>query len=708
MMISIILGTRPEIIKMSPVIRELENQGLDYFILHTGQHYSYNLDKIFFNELELPEAKYNLDAGSGSHAEETGKMLIEIEKVLEEEKPDVVLVEGDTNTVLAGALATSKLHIKVGHVEAGLRSYDRTMPEEINRVLADHVSDYLFAPTEKAKENLLREGIEEDKIFVTGNTIVDAIYQNLEIARRKVNILNKLNLSHEEYFLVTAHRQENVDAKDRLKGILEGLELVYNDFNLPIIYPIHPRTKKRIKEFGLEVPKGVELIEPLGFLEFLQLEANAKLVLTDSGGVQEETCILKVPCVTLRDNTERPETLEVGSNVLVGTNQNKISEGVKIMLSKDKNWNNPFGDGRAGVRIVEVIRERRKEIGAENGLEDSLKPLEAIFKMEKEQVECEFAPYFYTYFRSLFEDPSALSKYSQDCEHIFNICGAQDKNILDIGCGFGIITILLAIFGAKKCIGIDLNEEKISVSKKILSKFDPPISNIEVKLGDATKLDFEDEYFDIVVANEVISHVRDRDSFFCEVNRVLRQDGILYIRDGNSNLNILAHHRVKKVQRMLEYGPIDKTLLRGTDKPIPWILLREKMIKEKYPTIDHKKLKYLARETAGMAGDEIFKVVDEYLARGRIRQKPAFKFRNPETGEYQEFEFNPYQLKKELKNFGFQGKILKPYFSVQDKGILRKVAAKGITLSYPLSIMITPNFTIVAKKVSHCRELKER
>jgi len=356
MKISIILGTRPEIIKMLPVIRECEKQNIDYFILHTGQHYSYNLDRIFFEELELPAAKYNLDVGSGTHAEETGKMLMGIEKILKEEKPDVVLVEGDTNTVLAGALAASKLHIKVGHVEAGLRSYDRTMPEEINRVLTDHISDYLFAPTVKARENLLREGIEKDKIFVTGNTIVDAVYQNLEIARRKVDILNKLNLNPEGYFLVTVHRQENVDVKERLKGILEGLELVYNKFDLSIIYPIHPRTRKRIKEFGLEVPKGIELIEPLGFLEFLQLEANAKLVLTDSGGVQEETCILRVPCVTLRDNTERPETLEVGSNILAGVNQEKILESVKTMLSKERNWENPFGDGRAGKRVAEILK----------------------------------------------------------------------------------------------------------------------------------------------------------------------------------------------------------------------------------------------------------------------------------------------------------------------------------------------------------------
>ena len=355
MKISIILGTRPEIIKMSSIIRELENHGVDYFTIHTGQHYSYNLDKIFFEELELPEPKYNLDVGSGSHAEETGKMLIGIEKVLNDEKPDIVLVEGDTNTVLAGALAASKLHIRVGHVEAGLRSYDRTMPEEINRVLADHISDYLFAPTEKAKKNLLTEGVDKNKIFVTGNTIGDAVYQNLEIAKRKIDILNKLNLSHREYFLVTAHRQENVDVKDRLKVILDGFELVYHKFNFPIIYPAHPRTMKRIKEFGLEVPNGTRLIEPFGFLEFLQLEANAKLVLTDSGGVQEETCILKVPCVTLRDNTERPETLEVGSNVLSGANQNRILEGVEKMMNRERNWKNPFGDGKSGSRIVKIL-----------------------------------------------------------------------------------------------------------------------------------------------------------------------------------------------------------------------------------------------------------------------------------------------------------------------------------------------------------------
>ncbi|GAG62867.1 unnamed protein product, partial [marine sediment metagenome] len=309
MKICIILGTRPEIIKMSSIIRECEKEKLDFFILHTNQHYSENLDKIFFDELELPKPKYNLKVGSGTHAEETGKALIGIEIVLEKEKPDIVLVEGDTNTVLAGSLAASKLHIKVGHVEAGLRSYDRNMPEETNRVLTDHISDYLLVPTQKAKNIALKEGIDKRKIFVTGNTIVDAVYQNLRLAqKRKKNLLDKLNLKRKNFFLITAHREENIDIKEKLKNLFRAFELLFEQFSLPLIYPIHPRTKKMIKRFHLKVPKGLNLIESLSYLEFLFLEANAKLVLTDSGGIQEEACILRVPCVTLRENTERPES----------------------------------------------------------------------------------------------------------------------------------------------------------------------------------------------------------------------------------------------------------------------------------------------------------------------------------------------------------------------------------------------------------------
>jgi len=356
MKICIILGTRPEIIKMSPIIRECKRKGLDYFILHTGQHYSYNMDKVFFEQLELPEAKYNLDVGSGSHGEQTGKILIGIEKVLQKEEPSIVLVEGDTNTVLAGALAATKLHIKVGHVEAGLRSYDRNMPEEINRILADHCSDYLFAPTEKSKEILLHEGIKKEKIFVTGNTVVDAVYQNLKIAEEKANPLNEMGLEGKQYFLVTAHRQENVDDKKRFEGILNGLQLVADEFNMPVIYPIHPRARKMMNKFGLNAD-GIKFIEPVDYLSFLQLEANAKLVLTDSGGVQEETCVLKVPCVTLRDNTERPETLEARSNMLAGTNPDTILNVTKEMIGRNNNWENPFGDGKAGERIVEILNE---------------------------------------------------------------------------------------------------------------------------------------------------------------------------------------------------------------------------------------------------------------------------------------------------------------------------------------------------------------
>lgn len=354
MTIAVVVGTRPEIIKMAPVIRQLEGRNADFFILHTGQHYSYELDRVFFEQLELPQAKYNLEVGSGSHSEQTARILIGVEQVLRKENPDVILVEGDTNSVLAAALVASKLNIKVGHVESGLRSYDRQMPEEINRTLTDHCSDYLFAPTEKAKAILLGEGIPEEKIFVTGNTIVDAVYQNLEIAREQGNTLNALNLSPKEYFLVTLHRQQNVDSPVRFGSILKGLDRVADEFHLPVIYPVHPRSRKRMQEFHLE-PPNIILIDPVDFLGFLQLESNARLTLTDSGGVQEESCILGVPCITLRDNTERPETLEVGANILAGIIPEKILECSQIMLGRENNWRNPFGDGKAGARIVDII-----------------------------------------------------------------------------------------------------------------------------------------------------------------------------------------------------------------------------------------------------------------------------------------------------------------------------------------------------------------
>lgn len=357
MKILLVLGTRPEIIKMAPIIRELERSASDFSILHTGQHYSYTMDKVFFEQLALPKTKHNLGVGSGTHAEQTGKMLIGIEKVLLLEQPDVVLVEGDTNSALAGAIAAAKLCIKVGHVEAGLRSYDREMPEEINRILVDHCSDLLFAPTKKSMQILISEGISGNKIFVTGNTIVDAINWNLEISKKKSNILLKLGLGERDYFLATIHRQENVDNEERFRSILKGLEMVEDTFGSAVVYPIHPRARKQVEAFDINID-GLRLIDPLDYLSFLQLESNAKLVLTDSGGVQEEACIMKVPCVTLRDNTERPETLEVGSNMLSGVNPNEIVEKTEQMLRRGRDWTNPFGDGRTGEKIVKVLKSK--------------------------------------------------------------------------------------------------------------------------------------------------------------------------------------------------------------------------------------------------------------------------------------------------------------------------------------------------------------
>lgn len=339
---------------MSPVIKECERLRLDNFILHSGQHYSYNMDQVFFEQLRLPQARYNLDVGSGSHAEQTGKMLMGIEKVLVNEMPDIVLVEGDTNTALAGALAANKLNIRVGHVEAGLRSYDRRMPEEINRVLIDHCSDYLFTPTENSSKILLGEGLPKERIFVTGNTVVDAVYQNLEIAKEKGNALEEFGLNQGGYFLATVHRQENVDDEGRFSSILRGLKLVSKRFGIPLVYPVHPRAEKMIGRFQLD-PK-LMLIDAVDFLTFLQLENGARLILTDSGGVQEEACILGVPCVTLRDNTERPETLEVGSNILAGSDPMAILDAAKKMVAKEEAWENPFGKGKSGEMIIDIIK----------------------------------------------------------------------------------------------------------------------------------------------------------------------------------------------------------------------------------------------------------------------------------------------------------------------------------------------------------------
>jgi UDP-N-acetylglucosamine 2-epimerase (non-hydrolysing) len=355
----IVLGTRPEIIKMAPIIEEAESRHIDYSVVHTGQHYSPNMSDVFFEQLGLRQPDYNLKAGSGTHAEQTGRMLVAIEKVFAKERPSIVLVEGDTNSVLAAGLAASKLNIPVGHVEAGLRSRDRTMPEEVNRVLTDHLSEYLFAPTSIARSNLISEGISGRNIWVTGNTIVDSLAKSVKLAKRTSRF--PTGIQAENYLLMTLHRQENVDSEERLKRILQGLEMIHEKTGILIVWPAHPRTMTRILRDDLRLARGLKLLNPQDYFSFLHLLVNARLVLTDSGGVQEEACILKVPCVTLRDNTERPETLLVGSNVLAGSNPKKILKQTMLMLERERRWKNPFGDGHAGARILDIIHRHLQD-----------------------------------------------------------------------------------------------------------------------------------------------------------------------------------------------------------------------------------------------------------------------------------------------------------------------------------------------------------
>ena len=355
--IAFVLGTRPEIIKLSPVIKELARRTDDFIIIHSNQHYSSNLDEIFFKELDLPKADYNLNVSSEKkHGAMVGKMLIKLEDILIKEKPDWVVVQGDTNTVLAGALAASKLNIKIAHVEAGLRSYDRTMPEELNRVVTDHLSSVLFCPSQETYKIASGEGIDAERLIVTGNTIVDSIYQIKTLIKR---VKLKTHIPG-EYFLCTLHRPSNVDDKEVLSNIFKKLTALSRVYEIPIILPIHPRTENRLKEFKINLDKHhIILLPPAGYLEMLKLESQSKLILTDSGGIQEEACILRVPCVTLRKNTERPETIKVGANMLA--NADNLLEAVKTMLSKTRNWKNPFGDGKSSIKIINLIHKQKVE-----------------------------------------------------------------------------------------------------------------------------------------------------------------------------------------------------------------------------------------------------------------------------------------------------------------------------------------------------------
>jgi len=369
MKIAIILGTRPEIIKMSPVIRELENRQENYFILHTGQHYSYNLDRVFFEELQIRKPDYHLEVGSGTQGQQTARIIERSEKVIVQEKPNVVVVFGDSNSSLA-AVAAAKMNMRVAHIEAGMRAYDWRMPEEKNKRIVDHISSLLFVYTRWQRDNLIREEIHPRKIHVVGNPTVDVIKQFC--GKAKENAMGRrLAVEPRDYFLVTAHRAENVDDKKALRSILRSLELVYRRFGKRVIWSLYPRTKKRIDQFHLRIPRGVETFEPMGFFEFLNLEMNALCAITDSGTVQEETCILNVPCVVIRLSTERPETIVLGSSIVAGLEPSNVLKCVELMLRRKTNWEHPYGDGKTGKRVAGILERSARWSLLKEALEEA-------------------------------------------------------------------------------------------------------------------------------------------------------------------------------------------------------------------------------------------------------------------------------------------------------------------------------------------------
>ena len=393
MKIATVLGTRPEIIKMAPIIDEISKRGIDQIILHTGQHYDKEMSDNFFRDLEIPTPNYNIHVGSGTHGKQTGLMMEGIEEVLLDEKPDIVLVQGDTNAVLAGSLVAAKLHIAIGHVEAGLRSFDMTMPEEVNRRVADVCSAMYFIPTEESAINLLAEGFSRKNLFITGNTVVDACFRHLEIAKKRgfeEESLKALDIDGMDNILtLTMHRAENVDDRQRVTNIIGALKEL-DDMN--IVFPIHPRTKNTLERFGLfdelNNLSHVHIIKPLGYLDFLLLTSASTLILTDSGGLQEEAITLNVPALTLRYNTERPETVSAGGNVLVGCDKQAIVDNArKILDDKDfaykmKNAINPYGQGDSAKSTVDAIEKYYAE-----GLLDIRAPEDIMNSFTREMIK---------------------------------------------------------------------------------------------------------------------------------------------------------------------------------------------------------------------------------------------------------------------------------------------------------------------------------
>jgi UDP-GlcNAc3NAcA epimerase len=364
MKVASIVGARPNFVKLSPVSKELR-KSMDEVIIHTGQHYNYEMDKVFFDEMGIPAPNYHLGVGSGSHGQQTGEMLKRIEDILTKENPDVVIVFGDTNTTLAGALAAAKMHIKTAHIEAGLRSFDKSMPEEVNRVLVDHCSDSLLCPTKTAVENLRNEGIVES-VHLTGDVMVDAQRECEVIAERNSHVLEDLDLDPGGYFLATVHRASNTDDPKKLEAIVQALEKIGD-----VVFPCHPRAEKYLKQAGLleDLAEKVKVIKPVGYLNMLVLEKYSKKILTDSGGVQKEAYLFKVPCITLRDETEWVETVEDGWNVLAGADREYIITQARE-FNPSSSQRDVFGSDaslKVAEKVLELASDSRNGSGSSSG-----------------------------------------------------------------------------------------------------------------------------------------------------------------------------------------------------------------------------------------------------------------------------------------------------------------------------------------------------
>ena len=345
-----VVGARPQFIKAAPVSRVIRKY-FNEILLHTGQHYDANMSDIFFNQLDIPQPDINLHVGSALHGEQTANMITKMEKVFLDEKPSLIIIYGDTNSTLAASITASKIHIPVAHIESGLRNFDLSIPEEVNRVVADKLSKYLFVPTHTAIKNLAAEGITEN-VYHTGDVMVDALHYGLGIAEKKSRILPELNLEAKRFCLATIHRAENTDNVENLKQIIMAL----GEFKEKVVFPIHPRTQKVIQINGITIPSNIQLIPSLGYLDFIILESNARMILTDSGGVQKEAYCLKVPCITVFPSTSWIETVEDGWNKLSDANAEAIVSVYNSKFDVTK-YNAHFGDGNAAIKIVNIIRE---------------------------------------------------------------------------------------------------------------------------------------------------------------------------------------------------------------------------------------------------------------------------------------------------------------------------------------------------------------